>query len=154
MVSGSCEFADLEIVQRGPDYRLRFVITPEATGQPLATSTEINVVFSAEFTVFSDDGESGDQFGWAVDIDEVGGDPFVVVGAPAKHAVQPEVQFVRTGGDAPKPSDWATEVQVVGVECAHDVAEVQQFATATEPYGEVGGFFLRQHELLEEPQEP
>jgi len=128
-------FEDLGIVQRGPDYRVRFEVLPfEAPLRFLrSVSTDLNVEYSAEYEVEAHDREVSDSLGSSV---AVAGD-LVASGAPRKHRDVPEIQYVRTHADAGRA---VYEIQVIGV-AANRQEEVQRFVTAAAPHATVGGSF-------------
>jgi hypothetical protein len=134
--AGVAPFRMMWIERRGVGYKLHFACDV-ADGLTLGTENTIEVDESAEFEIRAANYESGDNFGFSVDID----DDYLVVGMPAKHKPVTEVQTIRTEGLVAE-SKVVFEVQVVGTQLDH-VPEIQTFETSAEPdYGINGTFRL------------
>ncbi|CAM9319679.1 unnamed protein product, partial [Phaeothamnion confervicola] len=149
---GVATFRDLFVRQYGRGYRMRFAAQPLSLFGILSGdfNSSRSASFSAEYEVTAVDGEAGDAFGAAVALDS----RLMVVGAPAKHLDQPEIQIVRTvgsyggvttgadGADVFADDDPAllSEVQMIAVEVVH-VNEIQKFATYAAAGAAVGGSF-------------
>lgn len=90
VVKGVANFFDLGLTNRGDGYVLMF----ESTMGAFSVETTVNVSYTPEYQVTSEDMYPRDFFGESVDIE---GD-WAVVGAPFAHKATRAVQAITTSG--------------------------------------------------------
>ena len=135
---GVVRFTDLKILQRGPNYKLRYTAVPASTGATLRAESSIYIDVSSEFEIMGLGREDGDRFGYSVDIS----DSLLIVGAPGKRNPIYEVQILDLYADTP-PSAPINEIQVFETELdVEDAVRTEQVITSfADPHETVGGFF-------------
>ena len=130
---GVSSFLDLGIGRRGPDYRLIFEATPDGERAMLASSQDLYVSFSSEFSLCPADALKHDLVGYDVGID---GDT-AVIGAPNSNL---SVNAVQTFSTIAAQKAAAKEVQVIRSSVEPQPA-IQTFHTTADVGETVGGSF-------------
>jgi len=134
---GVSRFTDLKIVQRGPNYKLRFSAT-SPSGAVMRASSDIYIDASSEFEIMGADREEEDLFGYSVAINS----DVLIVGAPGKKNPIYEVQILDVYADTPIGSP-TYEVQLfeTAVDLEEAIKTEQRITSYADPHETVGGFF-------------
>ena len=135
---GSARFTDLKILQRGPNYKLRFSATPAWSGEALLADASIFVDVSSEYEIMGEGRESGDEFGYAVSITS----SVLAIGAPGRRRPISEIQILDIWAET-DPTAPVNEVQIFETEVDMETAlkTEQIFTSSADPHETVGGFF-------------